>query len=163
MLFADLLSLHLVTFLFFLFLFTSLFFSSRCILELKCAIYYRAASLPSQASYALLCKTMLNYAMKLILRKPHRTSSEPLRRLLQLQTLSHGRANNVFSQVYRCLSNKAPAYLPGKFVRNNTPSRYNATRGAVKLHLRRPKTEFYRRSFEYMGVKLYNELPENRL
>jgi len=104
-----------------------------------------------------------NYAMRLILRKPHRTSSEPLRRLLQLQTLSHRRANNVLSQVCRCLSNKAPAYLSGKFVRNNTLPRYNATRGAAKLHLRRPKTEFYKRSFEYMGAKLYNELPENRL
>ena len=29
------------------------FFSSRCMLELKFAIYYRAASLPSQASYAV--------------------------------------------------------------------------------------------------------------
>ena len=37
------------------------------------------------------------------------------------------------------------------------------TRGAAKLHLRRLKTEFYRRSFEYMGAKLYNELPGNRL
>ena len=56
MLCADLLSLHLVTFLmfFFLSLFMSLFFSSRCMLELKFAIYYRAASLPSQASYAVL-------------------------------------------------------------------------------------------------------------
>jgi len=41
-----LLSLHLVTF------FILLHFSSRCLLELKFAIYYRAASLPSQASYA---------------------------------------------------------------------------------------------------------------
>ena len=61
------------------------------------------------------------------------------------------------------LSNKAPAYLSGKFVRNNTLPRYNATRGAAKLHLRRPKTEFYKGSFEYMGEKLYNELPKNRL
>ena len=30
------------------------FFSSRCMLELKFTIYYRAASLPSQASYAVL-------------------------------------------------------------------------------------------------------------
>jgi len=52
--FADLLSLHLATFLtFFLFLFTSLFFSSRCMLELKFA---RAASLPSQSSYAVLAE-----------------------------------------------------------------------------------------------------------
>ena len=49
MLFADLLSLHLVTFKCFLFLFMSLFL----VLELKFAIYYRAARLPSQASYAV--------------------------------------------------------------------------------------------------------------
>ena len=36
----------------FLFLFMSLFISSRCMLELKFAIYCRAASLPSQASCA---------------------------------------------------------------------------------------------------------------
>ena len=33
-----------------------LLFSSRCMLELKFAIYYRAASLPSQASYAVLAE-----------------------------------------------------------------------------------------------------------
>jgi len=32
------------------------FFISRCMLELKFAIYYRAASLPSQASYAVLAE-----------------------------------------------------------------------------------------------------------
>ena len=53
MLFADLLSLHLVTFLMFFTPVHVTFFSSRCMLELKFAIYYRAASLPSQASYAL--------------------------------------------------------------------------------------------------------------
>jgi len=53
MLFVDLLSLHLVTFLMFFILVHVTFFSSRCMLELKFAIYYRAASLPSQASYAV--------------------------------------------------------------------------------------------------------------
>ena len=45
----------------FLFLFVSLFliFSSRCMLELIFAIYYRAASLPSQASYAVLAEETL--------------------------------------------------------------------------------------------------------
>jgi len=49
MVFADLLSLHLV-----FYLCSVTFISSRCMLELKFAIYYRAASLPSQASYAVL-------------------------------------------------------------------------------------------------------------
>ena len=56
MLFADLLSLHLVTFLMFFILVHVTFLSSRCMLELKFAIYYRAASLPSQASYAVLAE-----------------------------------------------------------------------------------------------------------
>ena len=56
MLFADLLSLHLVTFLMFFILVHVTSFSSRCMLELKFAIYYRAASLPSQAFYAVLAE-----------------------------------------------------------------------------------------------------------
>ena len=56
MLFADLLSLHLVTFLMFFIFVHVTSFSSRCMLELKFAIYYRAASLPSQASYAVLAE-----------------------------------------------------------------------------------------------------------
>jgi len=47
MLFADLLSLHLLTFLMFFILVDVIFFSSRCMLELKFVIYYRAASFPS--------------------------------------------------------------------------------------------------------------------
>jgi len=58
MIFADLLSLHLVTFLMFLILAYVTSFSSRCMLELKLAIYYRAASLPSQASYAVLAEVI---------------------------------------------------------------------------------------------------------
>jgi len=46
-LFADLLSLHLVTFLKF-FIVHVTFFGSRCMLELKFAIYHRAASLPME-------------------------------------------------------------------------------------------------------------------
>jgi len=53
-LFADLLSLHLVAFLMFFILVHVTFFSSRCMHELNFAIYYRAASFPSQASYAVL-------------------------------------------------------------------------------------------------------------
>jgi len=61
MLFADLLSLHVVTFLMFFILVHVTFFSSRRILELKFAIYYRAASLPSQASYAVLAEEPLAF------------------------------------------------------------------------------------------------------
>ena len=52
--FADLLSLHLVTFLNVFILVHVTFFSSRIMFELNFAIYYRAARLPLQASYAVL-------------------------------------------------------------------------------------------------------------
>ena len=54
MLFADLLSPHLITFLMFFILVHVMFFS-RCMLGLKFAIYHRAASLPSQASSVDAC------------------------------------------------------------------------------------------------------------
>ena len=59
MLFADLLSVHVVTFLIFYIVVHVTFFSSRCMLELKLAFYYRAASFPSQASYAVLAEQSL--------------------------------------------------------------------------------------------------------
>ena len=62
MLFADLLSLHLVTFLMLFILVHVTFYSSRCMLKLKFAFHYRAASLPSQASYAVLAEKSRLYS-----------------------------------------------------------------------------------------------------
>ena len=57
MLFADLLSLYTSCYIFNVFILVHVtFFNSSCMLELKFAIYYRAASLPSQASYAVLAE-----------------------------------------------------------------------------------------------------------
>jgi len=58
MLFADLLFVHLMTFLMFFFIIIIVHvtsFSSRCMLELKFAIYHRIASLSSQASSVDVC------------------------------------------------------------------------------------------------------------
>jgi len=59
MLFADLLSLHVTFLMIFFYSCSCHFFSSRCMLEPKFAIYYRAASLPSQVSYAVLAEVSL--------------------------------------------------------------------------------------------------------
>ena len=88
-----------------------------------------------------------NYAviMRSILRKPHRTSSEPLRRLFQLQTLSHRRANNAclrFADAYQT----RPLPICQGSLSGTIHCHGTMQLGAAKLHLRRPKTEFYRRS-----------------
>jgi len=59
MLFADLLSLYLVTFLMLFILVHVTFFSSRCMLELKFAIYYEQQVFPHRPSYALLVEESL--------------------------------------------------------------------------------------------------------
>jgi len=56
---ADLLSLHLVTLLMCFYSCLCHFFSSRCMLELNLAIYSREASLPQQASNAVLAQELL--------------------------------------------------------------------------------------------------------
>jgi len=44
---------------------------------------------------------------------------------------------------------------------NKLQLRYNHTRGANKLHLKRPNTNFYKHFFEFKGAVLYNSLPES--
>ena len=61
--------------------------------------------------------------------------------------------------VHRCLADEAPSFLCSK-LRPNTDLGYIRTRGANKLHLPRPKTEYFRSTFMFQGALLYNQLPE---
>ena len=49
-------------------------------------------------------------------------------------------------------------YLTCKFLTNSNLN-YSTTRGANKIHLNRPNTNFYRSTFEFMGAQAYNRLP----
>ena len=100
-----------------------------------------------------------NYAMRIILSKPPRTSSEPLRKQLGLTTLKIRRQNATLLQVHRCLHRCAPLYLNNKFMTNSSFG-YSSTRGANKLHLNRPNSNYYRNSFEFQGALMFNILPD---
>ena len=99
------------------------------------------------------------YALRIIHGKPPRTSSEPLRRALGWTTLEKRRYKALVCLVHRCLSDEAPSFLCSKF-RPNTALGYIRTRGANKLHLPRPKTEYFQSTFTFQGALLYNQLPE---
>jgi len=99
-----------------------------------------------------------NFAMRMILRKPPRTSSNLLRETLGWTSLKNRRHVAMLGQVHRCINGKAPSYLACKFTRNSSMG-YNHTRGANKLHLGQPKTCHYHSSFEFQGAKCFNELP----
>ena len=80
--------------------------------------------------------------MRIILKKPPRTNSEPLRKTLGWPTLKKRRHINMLGQVHRCLQGHAPQYLHSKFS-TNAESGYKGTRGENKLHLQRPLIDNY--------------------
>ena len=100
-----------------------------------------------------------NYALRLILNKPPRSSTEEMWSQLSLHTLSCRRKISTIMQVRRCLSRHAPDYLCSKFTaRASILTNYPSTCGAKDL-LKAPRTNLYKSSFEYSGAKLYNDLP----
>ena len=101
-----------------------------------------------------------NYALRVILRKPPLTSSELLRQTLEWTTLKIRRHNAMVCQVDRCCIRQAPTYFCSKFT-TNSDLNYARTRGSDKLHLPRPRTNFFHSSFEFQGGVHFNKLSEN--
>jgi len=93
-----------------------------------------------------------NYAMRIVLKKPPRTSNKTLQNKLGWTTLRRLPCSAKFIVV------SAPPYLCSKFITNSEIG-YRGTRGANKLHLLRSNTNFYRNTFEFQGAQCYNNLP----
>jgi len=52
----------------------------------------------------------------------------------------------------------APEYLCSRFQTNSTLPNYARTRGWNNVHLRWPNTDWYKKSFQYIGAKDWNSL-----
>ena len=120
-----------------------------------CSVVWHSCS--SKLSQSL--ERVQNYGMRVILSKPPRTPSAPLRHKLNWTTLHQRRHINMLCQVHRVMLSQAPAYMANKFNTNSTL--YHSTRGANKIHLKRPNTNLYKQSFEFQGAFHYNELNSN--
>ena len=99
-----------------------------------------------------------NYAMRLITGKPPRTSSALLRQRLGLTTLKARRQICTIIEVKRCLVGCAPKYMSNKFL-TNAAFGYGRTRGANKLHLRRPLTNIYKLRLNTAGEYFLTPFP----
>ena len=119
-----------------------------------CSVVYHSCNISNSNKL----ERVQNYAMRVILKKPPRTPSEPLRDALGWTTLQLRRQNRLLCQVYRCLHGHAPMYLRRKFI-TNADFGYQTTRAAGKLHLPRPLTNHFKSSFEFQGALAYNALP----
>ena len=63
--------------------------------------------------------------------------------------------------MYKCLNGLLPDYISLQENENHLVN-YNLRFSENKdLFLQRPKTNFYKKSFKYSGVKLWNDLPLN--
>ena len=101
-----------------------------------------------------------HYALRVILNKPPRSNTEEMQSQLSLPSLSCRRKISTIMQVRRCLSRHAPDCLCSKFTaRASILTDHPSTCGAKDLHLKAPRTNLYKSSFEYSGAKLYNDLP----
>ena len=99
-----------------------------------------------------------NFAMRIILKKPARTSSNFCLTLLGWSSLFQRRCIALLWQVHKCFLHLAPAYLCSKFLTNNQFG-YSHTRGSENFHLISPKTSFGRNSLTFRGAAFYNSLP----
>ncbi len=105
-------------------------------------------------------ESIQNYGMRVILGKPPRTPSSPLRSQLGWTTLEQRREELMLIQVHRCIIKAAPTYMQELFSKNSDHrSAQVSTRGLVNLHLPRPSTELLRKSFSFQAALKYNSLP----
>ena len=99
-----------------------------------------------------------NYAMRVILWQPPRTSSQYCLCLLNWMNLFKQRCVFVVYQIHKCLFAVAPSYLLSNFLSNSSFG-YSCTRGKDKLRLFRPHTDFGKNTLRFRGAQLYNGLP----
>ena len=98
--------------------------------------------------------------MRIILGAPRSATGTEMRQKLQWITLAQRRRLYTLKLAHNCIFRVGPAYLHNKF--QSIPSlTERQTRGSSsgKLYLRRPRTEYYKKSFEYSTAKLWNSLP----
>ena len=62
--------------------------------------------------------------------------------------------------MHKILNDKAPVYLRNRFKTSNVDDLYLLRKREMSLVLPRPKTEYLKNSFDYIGAKLWNNLPE---
>jgi len=100
-----------------------------------------------------------NAGLRFILRAPGTATGTELRQKLEWATLAQRRKLHALKVAHRCIHKVGPAYLHHKF-QYISDLRDRQTRGSSsgKLHLSRPKTEYYKQSFEYSTAKLWNTL-----
>ena len=65
---------------------------------------------------------------------------------------------NIIGMLHKILRNRCPENLKGKFTRRNQISKYETSR-MHDLQIPKPRLELSKRSFSYVGAKVWNDIP----
>ena len=79
---------------------------------------------------------------------------------LGLPTLEHRRLTSTLLQVHRCTVILLRTYHTNLYLKILFAN-YPTTRGATNLHLKNPRTNAYKSTFEYFGATQFSKLPEH--
>ena len=105
-------------------------------------------------------ETIQNIGMRIILGAPRSATGTEMREKLQWTTLAQRRRLLALKLAYKCIHRMGPVYLHNKFQSiSSLTDRQTRGSSSGKLYLSRPRTEFYKKSFEYSAAKLWNSLP----
>ena len=101
-----------------------------------------------------------NAGKRIILGAPRTATGTEMRQKLDWTTLAQRRKLHTLKAVHRCIHRAGPTYLHHKFqFISDISDRQTRASSCGKLYLKRPRTEYYKQSFEYSAAKLWNSLP----
>lgn len=99
-----------------------------------------------------------NRAARVITQSDFSIRSHDILKDLGWLDLSTRRSISNLCCVYKCLNNLTPTYLTDTFIQRNDSHRFQLRNHDVNLSLPKPKTDYMKRSFQYVGAKLWNNL-----
>ena len=64
--------------------------------------------------------------------------------------------------MHKIMHNRAPSYLFDKFSRAMDTTHYNLRNNDINLKFPNPKSEYFKKTFIYQGVKAWNSLSSDQ-
>ena len=123
-----------------------------------CSVVWRQLTLEQEKKV----ETIQNIGMRIILGAPRSATGTEMREKLQWTTLAQRRRLFALKLAYKCIHRMGPVYLHNTFQSiSSLTDRQTRGSSSGKLYLSRPRTEFYKKSFEYSAAKLRNSLPSS--
>ena len=102
-----------------------------------------------------------NRAARVITGLPYTIRSKEIRKQLGWSSLLEMRKQQKAIMVYKIVNGLAPSYMADMFSSQYGSQVYNLRNSTLNFEIPNARTELYRNSSAYTGVKIWNELPED--